>query len=111
MLFRINSFPPQDQLERSNIRGVFLDLRTSGLQSEDPNAALTVIMQSPANFWMVIGRVPLHGASDWTRRELAITQENHLQAIGSAYNLWFILASNRPVQGSIFIDRIGFLVR
>ncbi len=111
MLFRINRLPERASLNRANIRGVFFDLKTLGLATEDPNATVSVVMQSPANWWMVLGTVPLAGNQDWKRHEVTFTREDYINAISSSYNIWFVLNTDKPLSGTILLDRIGLLVR
>lgn len=111
ILFRINSLPERDVVNRENIRGVFFDIRTLGLQTGDPNASLSVVMQSPADYWMVLGSVPLAGNTEWKRHEVTFTRQSYIDAIGSGYNIWFVLNTSKPVSGTILLDRIGLMVR
>lgn len=110
-LFRINSLPERAALNRANVRGVFFDIKTLGLVTEDPRASVSVVMQSPANWWMVLGSVPLAGNQDWKRHEVTFTRRDYIDAIASGYNIWFVLNTNKPLRGSILLDRIGFMVR
>lgn len=110
-LFRINGLPERDILNRANIRGVFFDIRTLGLVAEDPNASISVVMQSPANWWMVLGTVPLAGNTDWKRHQVTFTRQDYVDAIASGYNVWFVLNTNKPVTGTVLLDRIGLMVR
>jgi hypothetical protein len=110
-LFRINTLPPADKLNRANIRGVFFDMMTRDFDCEDPNASVQVVMQSPANYWMVFGSVPLRDATKWQTYQVDATNEKHHQALPASYNLWFVLSSSKPVKGSIYFDKIGFMVR
>ncbi len=110
-LFRITSLPERATLNRANIRGVFFDLKTLGLVTEDPNASVSVVMQSPANWWMVFGTVPLAGNQDWNRHQVTFTRQDYVDAIASGYTIWFVLNTTKPVTGTILLDRIGLLVR
>jgi hypothetical protein len=110
-LFRINGLPERDTLNRANIRGVFLDIKTLGLVAEDPNASISVVMQSPANWWMVFGTVPLAGNQDWKRHQVTFTRQDYVDAIASGYTIWFVLNTSKPVTGTILLDRIGLMVR
>lgn len=111
VLFRINRLPEKDELNRANIRGVFFDIRTLDLQTEDPNASLSVVMQSPADYWMILGSVPLAGNTDWKRHEVTFTRQSYIDAIGSSSNIWFVLNTSKPISGTILLDRIGLMVR
>ena len=111
-LLQVKRLPDQDKLKKENIRGVMFDFRTSAdFQCDDPNASITVTMQSPAEWWMVLGDVPLKDAQAWQTHQMPITLEKYLKAMPSTTNVWFVLKSNKPVKGSIYFDKIGFLVR
>lgn len=110
-LFRITSLPERDTLNRANIRGIFFDIRTLGLVTEDSNASISVVMQSPANWWMVFGTVPLAGNQDWKRHQVTFTRQDYIDAVSSGYNIWLVLNTNKPVSGTILLDRIGLMVR
>jgi hypothetical protein len=109
----VMDIPRRAQINRENIRGVFFDLSVSrDFQCADPNARIQIVMQSPADYWMQLGDVPLPKAGDrWQTHTVRITQENHIRAVHAAYNVWFILHSEQPVTGAIFIDRAGLMVR
>jgi hypothetical protein len=111
ILFRINRLPERATLDRANIRGVFFDLKTLGLATEDPNASVSVVIQSPANWWMVLGTVPLAGNADWKRHQVTFTRQDYVDAIASGYNIWFVLNTDKPLAGTILLDRIGLMVR
>jgi len=112
-LLVISAFPPPAKLNRANIRGVFFDLLVSrDFHCEDPDARLEVVMQSPADYWMSLGSASLASArGKWVHHEVGVTQPRHIKAMPSAHNVWFVLRSREPVTGSIFLDRVGLLVR
>ncbi|MEO0055453.1 MAG: Endoglucanase [Verrucomicrobiota bacterium] len=110
-IFRINRLPERSVLNRANIRGVFFDIKTLGLATEDPNASVSVVMQSPANWWMVLGTVPLAGNTDWKRHQVTFSRQDYVDAIASGYNIWFVLNTDKPLVGTILLDRIGFMAR
>jgi hypothetical protein len=111
-LIKVDRLPEKTVLQKENIRGVIADVRTSpDFACDDPNAVITVVMQSPANWWMKIGSIPLQEAKDWKTYQLAVTNEDYFKALPSAMNIIFVLQSKTPAKGSIYFDRIGFLVR
>jgi hypothetical protein len=109
----VADIPRRARINRENIRAVFFDLSVSrDFQCEDPNARIQIVMQSPADYWMQIGDVPLPKAgARWQTHTLPITEERHLRAVHAAYNVWFILHSQQPVTGAVFIDHAGLMVR
>ena len=69
-------------------------------------------MQSPADYWMQLGSVPLPKAGDqWQTHTLTMTSDKHIKAVYAAYNVWFILHAAEPATGAVFIDRAGLMVR
>jgi alpha-L-arabinofuranosidase len=111
-VLQVRRLPDADKLDKSNIRGVVFDLMTSpDFACDDPNARITVVMQSPANWWMHIGDVPLKNAGQWQTHQLDVTAEDYIKAMPSAMNIFFILNASKPAKGSIYFDRIGFMVR
>jgi len=68
-------------------------------------------MQSSANWWMVLGSVPLKDAKDWKSQQLDVKAEDHIKAMPAALNILFQLNANKPVKGSIYLSGIGFMVR
>ncbi len=111
-LLKVERLPEGDALRRENIRGVVFDVRTSpDFACEDPDVGITVIMQSTANWWMQLGDMALGDAGQWRTYQVAVTREDHIKAMPAALNILFILKANKPVKGSIYLDRIGFMVR
>jgi len=107
------NLPRRAGIPRENIRGVFFDLSVSrDLQCADPEARVEVVMQSPANWWMPLGSVPLPKAGEeWQTHTLMVTQQDHVEAMYAAHNVWFILHADEPVTGAVFLDRAGLMVR
>jgi hypothetical protein len=104
--------PKDGALDRKNVRGVVFDLRTSGdFRCDDPGAAVQVVMQSPLNWWMPLGSVTLSDHADWKTVTLVTADPAHVKAMPEVFNLWFILQANRPVHGSVLIDRAGLMIR
>jgi hypothetical protein len=112
-LLSVGRLPQEDKLNKANIRGVIADMKTSAdFQCDDPNACILVTMQSPANWWMKIGTIPLQGATEWKSYQLPVTNEEYFKALPSAGNVHFVLQTAKPpTKGSIYLDRIGFMVR
>lgn len=110
-LFMVRQLPPREKLDRSNIRGAVFDMMCKGISSEDPNASVMVVMQSPANYWMVLGHVPLKNSDKWETHQVVTENPKHMSAMASTYNLWLVLSSSKPVTGTVYFDRIGLMVR
>jgi len=109
LMFR--KFPDKDRLRKENIRGAIMEVKIDkNLVCEDPDAHLLVTMQSPANWWMQLGTIPLKPGTDWQKFEFPVKEED-LKALPSAFNLNLVIRSKKPITGSLFVDHVGFLVR
>jgi hypothetical protein len=111
-LLKINRLPDDAKLNKANIRGLVVDVKTSpDFACADPNASIMVVMQSPANWWMKLGTIPLKDAKEWKTHQLAVKNEEYFKAMPSAMNVIFVLQASKPVKGSIYFDKVGFMVR
>ncbi|MGD1000057.1 MAG: hypothetical protein ABSA67_05085 [Candidatus Brocadiia bacterium] len=111
-VLKISRLPEAGKLDKSNIRGVVFDLMTSpDFACDDLDASIMVVMQSPANWWMHLGDVPLKDTGQWKTHQLDVTTEDYIKAVPSAMNIIFILNASKPAKGAIYFDRIGFMVR
>jgi hypothetical protein len=111
-IMKVCRLPEADKLNKSNIRGVVADLMMSpDFACDDPNACVTAVMQSPANWWMRLSSVPLKDVKEWKTYELDVMNQEYFKAMPSAFNLIFILEATKPVKGSVYFDRVGFMVR
>jgi hypothetical protein len=111
-LLKINRLPGEEKLNKANIRGVVFDVMTSpDFTCEDANANIMVVMQSPANWWINMGTIPLKDTRQWKTQQLDMKNEEYFKAMPSAFNLFFVLQAGKPAKGSIYLDHIGFMVR
>jgi hypothetical protein len=107
----IGELPGGDRLAKENIRGVVFDLKVSKELLDVADANLKIVMQSPANYWMVIGDVPLTGHQDWKHHELITETPAHFAAMPYAYNVWFVLEAKSRLRGAVYLDQVGLMVR
>jgi hypothetical protein len=111
-LLKVCQLPEDAKLNKTHIRGVIVDVKTSAdFACDDPNANITVVMQSPANWWMNLGTIPLKDAGEWKTHQLDVKNDEYYKAMPSAMNVIFVLQSSNPARGSIYFDHIGFMVR
>ncbi len=111
-LFSVGKLPDADKLDKTNIRGVIVDVMTSpDLTCEDSDAHIMVVMQSSANWWMHLGSIPLKPGMDWKSHQFEVKLEDHIKAMPAAHNILFVLQAKKPVKGSAYFDKIGFMVR
>jgi hypothetical protein len=111
-LVMIDRFPGPDKLNRGNIRGAFFDIKTGeDFRCDDPNAQVELVLQGNKNWWMWLGTAPLKDIKEWKTVTFPLDKPEHVKAVDSAGSFWIILSADKPVYGSIYIDRAGFLVR
>ncbi len=111
-MFTIGQLPEAEKLKKENIRGVIVDVKTSpDFACDDPNASVLITMQSPANWWMKIGTIPLKDLKEWKSFQLDIMNEEYFKALPTAGNVHFVMQSSKPATGSVYFDKIGFMVR
>jgi len=111
-LLAVRKMPEGDQLHKENIRGVVVDVMTApNFSCDDPDASITVVMQSSANWWMVLGDIPLKDAKEWKTCQVDVKRQDYIKAMPAAGSVHFLLKSSKPASGSIYLDRIGFMVR
>ncbi|MGN6505362.1 MAG: GH39 family glycosyl hydrolase [Tepidisphaeraceae bacterium] len=111
-LLVVRELPPEAKLNKANIRGVIADVMVpKGFTTDDPNAHIMVVMQSSANWWMPLGTIPLKPGQDWKTYRFDITNPTYIKALPAALNIMFVLQSQKPVKGSVYFDKVGFMVR
>lgn len=109
-----SDFPPEDKLDRKNIRGALFDIRLSpDFTTQDPAAYVEAVIQSPINWWMPLGRIKLADLvrGEWTTETFLTTDPGQIRAMPKAFDLWITIRSEAPVRGSVDLDRVGLMVR
>jgi hypothetical protein len=108
----LDKLPGRDGLLKENVRGVVFDLKLSpDFRCADRGASVQLVLQSPRNYWMMLGSIALAGHAEWQTHELITQDQALIRAMPEIYNVWFVLNANAAVFGSIYIDRVGFMVR
>jgi hypothetical protein len=113
-LLSIRELPGSDRLDKRNIRGAVFDISVSPeFGCDDPGASIEVVMQSPANWWMPLGRVKLADLKrgEWKTETFVTDKPEHLRAMNQALNLLFFIQAEKPVRGAILLDGAGLMVR
>ncbi|MEK7475736.1 MAG: hypothetical protein AAB152_08900 [Candidatus Coatesbacteria bacterium] len=113
-LLSIRELPGADRLDKKNIRGAVFDVSVSpGFGCDDPAAFIDVVMQSPANWWMHLGKVLLSDLKpgEWKTVAFVTDKPENLRAMGHALNLLFLVNSAKPIRGAILLDGAGLMVR
>ncbi|MDE2125611.1 MAG: hypothetical protein KGJ62_03395 [Armatimonadetes bacterium] len=110
-LLTFTNIPPA--IRKRNVRGVVFDLKVSpSFSCTDPTAGLWVVMQSQANYWMPLGGVPLPGTpGHWKSYRFTVTDPKQIAAMPDLFNVMLILRAGAPVSGTVWVDRVGLLVR
>ncbi len=108
VFFKILRFP--ESVKKNNIRGIFFDMKSVDLFSDDPNASVGVVLQTAKNQWIPLGEVPFAGSEDWVKSTFML-DEKYFDTVDGAYNIVFELKSSKPVRGAILLDQIGLMMR
>ena len=110
-LIIFSRFP--DGFPRQRVGGVVFDIKTSrGFGAANPDARLSVVLQSTADHWIPIGSLRLSGLKDgWQRISMPIEDHTHFDSMKWLYSIRFQLEAGRPVTGELFIDDAGVIMR
>ncbi len=112
-ILKISDFPPKEELDRTRIGGVVFDLLVpETFKCADPQGGIDIIMQSHGNYWMMLGKINFSEAKGtWKTFTVRAENPDHRKVMGEAFSLWFVLSTNQPAKGPLYLDRIGFLLR
>ena len=110
-LAAIREFPKS--LDKKRIGGICGKLCASGnLTCDDPKAAVQIILQSNLNHWLPIGEIPLADLKGhWQDMNLRFTDAATLDAMPELYAVRLQLKAHKPVNGQIYFDDLGFILR
>ena len=113
-LLQIN--PLRVDFNKSSIAGVTSWVQVSdSLKNAPPGATLQIVMQSETNHWMLLKEIPLRDLSNKEGQPSiieAITNDpDMLKAMSHAYSLIYLVKSPVKLEGSIYIDDLGFITR
>jgi len=114
-LLLLDKMPPK--LRRKHIGGVVFDVSVSpDFSCDDDGVAVNVIIQSEIDHWIPLGSVklqPLKGK--WKTVTMRLPDPKYLKAMGRTYAVRFQLfengAQHQPVNGTVYLDNVGFLMR
>ena len=115
VLLLLESMPAD--LPKDRIGGVVFDFGVSpDLACSDKSVGLGVILQSASEHWIPLGSVPLEQVKGrWKSFTFRLPDLKYLQAVDKTYALRFQLFQNNakkvPVDGTVYIDNVGFLLR
>jgi hypothetical protein len=110
-LIEIKDLP--GDLERERIGGIWGQIGASGdLKSEDPKAAVQIVLQSNHDHWIMVGKVPLvELAGKWQELSIRLTDPAVLGAMAELYSIRLQLKADAPVTGRVYVDDLGFILR
>ena len=100
-------------LDRAGIQAVSFDLGTSDtFASGGQFAELVIVLQSEANYWMPLEKLDLKALTKgkFKRVTLAIKPEFQ-KAMKAFYKLIVVVNSGAKLDGSVYIDNLGFQVQ
>lgn len=102
-----------NKLPINRIGGIFGEVRTSGdLQTDDPEAAVRIVLQSEADHWMELGSIPFSDISgEWKQFTYDLDDPRLLKAMARLYSIRIVFSSTSPITGEVYFDNIGFKVR
>jgi len=109
--------PISRDVPRDRIAGVVLDVSASpDLRAEGRGAGVRVVLQSESDHWIPLGVVPLAELKGvWQTVTFRLPDPKYEQAVGKTYALRFLLEPGRggssPVNGVIYFDNVGFVLR
>jgi hypothetical protein len=99
-------------LDRTSITHITFDLMLDEkLQLGKGWAQLPVVLQSEQNWWMPLESVDLMKLprGKWTKVKLAIKPEQR-KAMAAFFKILFFVNGAEPIDGTIYIDNVGFAV-
>ena len=110
-LFMIKSYPKKVPKER--IGGICFDIYVpKDFVCNDQNANIQAVMQSTGAYWIPCGSVKLNEAKgEWRTIRLEVPNKDFLKVMDRAFSVIFVMTSNQPLSGPIYIDNLGFILR
>jgi len=107
------NFPKEPTFDPTNIRGAYMELKASSdFSCEDPEAAVEIAIQSHSNYWIVLEKIPVSEfPKDWKSFKWVVEDQKLIDAMSLAYNLRVVVRGSAPVEGSVYIDNVGLMVR
>jgi alpha-L-arabinofuranosidase len=114
---RLALFSIPDSLPKERIAGVVLKLGTSSDFTCAPeNSSISVVLQSETDHWIPLGTIPLAELKGTLKEfSFSLPDTKYYKAMGHAYSvrLQFNHSSpnDQPMNGLIYIDDLGFILR
>jgi hypothetical protein len=110
-IFDIKAYPRNIPKER--IGGVVFDILVPDeLDLDDPSANLQAILQSHGAYWIPCGQIQLsESRGKWRTVQLEIPDKKFLKVMDQAFSILFVMSTEKPVSGPVYLDNIGFMLR
>jgi hypothetical protein len=109
-LFALEKIPRG--IPRERIGGVMFDLFVPEALKMAPNAEIQAVMQSTGAYWIPCGKVDLNrDRGTWRTVRLEIPDKKFLSVMDRAFSVRFITGMDFTINGTIYIDNLGFLLR
>ncbi len=102
-----------EDFPKERIGGVAFDISTShGFAAKNPHVRIAVVLQSAADHWIPIGTVQLSGLKEgWQSIKVPIKDHAHFESMKWLYRIRLQLETANPVNGEIFINDAGVILR
>lgn len=102
-----------ESLDKQRIGGITTLIGVSpDFRFDDKGATLQIVLQSNSDHWITLGTIKLADLSTGVR-EITLRKSDpaFFEAMRELYAIRFILNTTKPVNGSIHLDDIGFILR
>ncbi len=105
--------PIPEHVEKERTGGFSFEIKKShDLVSADPGAQLQVVLQSESDHWIPIGSLALNEVgTDWRSIEFRINDHKNLPAMKWLYAIRVVLTSSGSVDGEIYLNDAGLILR
>lgn len=105
--------PIPEGVEKERTGGFAFEIKGShDLAATDPGASIQIVLQSESDHWMPIGSLPLNQiGTDWKTVEFRIENHENLPAMKWLYAIRVLISSSSPVDGTIYINDAGLILR
>ena len=112
-ILHIDGFPERGRLpNREGIRGVVVDLALSpDFRCDDKDAYVEAVLQGSMNWWMVLGSAKLKDVAAWKTYTFVTRDPKHFKAMSAVGTVLLVIRSKASIHGSIYIDRMGVMIR
>jgi alpha-L-arabinofuranosidase len=110
-LLMIKKYPPN--VPKDRIGGICFDLLVpKEFSCADEAVNIQAIMQSTGAYWIPCGAVKLkQNQGQWRTIRLEVPDKKFLKVMDRAFSVIFIITSSKPLNGPVYLDNLGFILR